>query len=441
MADNKNSKPGAKPEKLKKEAGKPDQHSKPPKETKSLKASKHPKASKPPKETKPPKKTKLSKLSGKLIGNNNLMLAVKAVVVGAAMLSLLMLIIVGADLRPSALLQGIRNKYAFTHASGDGFPVEFTGGKILGVSEVTKGTAVLTAARCTVYDGMGREVDVVNHGLSSPAMKSSGSYVLLFDSMGSDYKLRTLSGDICKGKTENSIICADVSRSGVFAFVTNSATNNARLVVYSSEGKVLHKWKSVNYKISDVALSPSGKYVAICGYSTKKGVLFSNVLIQQVGEHKNLREYSLDNTLIADIQFDGNACVAAVGDDLAAFFSVKDDKKSIYSYNGRTLNCYDLNHNGEMAFVFSDYSDGRNASVIVINDKCVEKANIRTSMTSPYVDLDNGRINLLFQSEVSCYNYKGKLLEQTDVSVDCQSLLTSGGKLLAKGVMTLKDIG
>ena len=384
---------------------------------------------------------KVTRLFRKLVGGSHVMLALKGLSAVAALLSLLMLVIAGADFRPSAILRGAKNKYAFTHASGDGFPVELSGGRILGVSGVTKGIAVLTSSRCTVYDGKGREVTVANHMFSSPAMKSADSYVLLYDSMGKDYVLRTLSGVMCKGTADNSILCADVSRSGNFAFVTTSETNNVRLVVCSSDGSVLHKWKSVTYKIADVALSPSGKYVAVCGYSTRDGVLYSTVVIQQVGGHANLREYSFENTLIADIQFDGNTHVAAVGDDLAAYLSVKNEQKKVYGYGGRILNCYDLNQDGDMALVLSEYSDGRNATVTVINDECTEKSVIATSMTSPYVDLDDGRINLLFQSEVCCYNFKGELLEQKTVEADCQSIVTSGGRLLARGVMYLNDIG
>ena len=385
--------------------------------------------------------SKLRKMPRRFMGNNTLMLAVKGAVVVAALFSLLMLAVVGADLRPSAVIQGAKNKYAFTHATGDGFPVDIPGGKILGVSEVTKGTAVLTSTKCTIYDGKGREVTTATHSLSSPAMKSAGGYILLFHSMGEDYILRTLSGVACKGKVENSIICADVSNAGVFAFVTTSDTNNARLLVCSPDGKIIHKWKSVDYKIADVAISPSGEYIALCGYSAKDGVLVSTVIIQQVGRRENLKEFDFKETLIADIQFDGNSRVVSVGDNLAAYVSVKNEDNTLYDYNGRTLNCYDLSRNGDLALVFSDHSDGRNSSVIVINDDCVEKAHIETAMTSPYVDLEGGRINLLYQSGVSSYNYKGRLLNESDVQADCQSIFTSGGSLLARGVMYLSEIG
>lgn len=389
------------------------------------------------------KKRVASQTSGILRGvlrNDDIKIIVKGITAAAALISVVMLIVTGADLRPSAVVQGFRDKYAFTHASGEGFPVSFTGNRIVGISNVKRGTAVLTNTKCLVVDGNGRQVSSVNHLLSSPEMESDGGYILLYDSMGKDYTVRTLSGEKCSGVTENSIICADMSASGVFALVTNSETNNARLAVYSPDGGVLHKWKSVNYKISDVAVSPSGQYIAVCGYSTGDGVLVTTVILQKVGIKRNLKEFKFENTLIADIEFDGNSKLVAVGDEFATFLSVKDDNNTIYDYNGRTLNSYDLSEDGDLALVFSEHSDGRNSSVVVIGADTKEKAVIETEMTAPYVDLENGRVNLLYQSDVSSYNYKGKLLRQSEVQADCQSVLTSGGRLLAKGVMYLGEV-
>ncbi len=446
MADDVNIKKKSKDGAARKKTGNAAKTAKAADGAKGPKASKADKTAKSAKSAKAKKKAadsgKISRTMRFLPGSDDIKLVVNAAVVAAALLSLLLLVAVGADLRPSALVEGYRNKYAFIHASGDGFPVDITGGRIISVSGVSSGTAVLTTSKCLVLDGKGRTVTSEGHLLASPAMETSCGYILLFDSLGKDYSLRTLAEEKCSGETNESIICADVSRSGVFALVTKSETNNARLIVLSPDGKTLHKWKSVSYKISDVSVSPSGKYVAICGLSAQNGNLVSTVILQRVGAKENLKEYTFADTLITDIAFDGNSRLVVVGDDLAAYISIKNDKDNkIYGYDGRVLNSYDISEDGELALVFSAHSDGRNSSVVVIGDDCAERAHIETDITSPYVDLEDGRISLLYQSGVSCYNYKGKLLGKFDVQADCQSIFTSGGSLLAKGVMYLNRVG
>ena len=373
-------------------------------------------------------------------GNDRMKIMAKCAVTAAAAVALLMLMIVGADLRPSAVINGFKDKYAFLHASGQGFPVEISGSRAIKVSRLKNGTALLTDITFSVYDTQGREVVSDSHSFGSPAMETAGVYSLLFDRMGKDYALRTISQIIAKGTAEESIICADVSESGHFVLVTTSQTTNAKVTVFSAKGQTKHKWKSVDYKISDVAISPSGKYIALCGVSSKNGNLVSTVIVQKVGAKENLKEFTFEDTLIFDIQYDGNNRIIGIGDDMVACLDVRDDSNAGYSYDDRTLNCYDIADNGDIALVFSKNFDGRNASVVVLNDKCKEIASINTEMTSPYVDIDNGKINLLSQSMVSRYQYNGKLLKQAEVPADCQEIISSQGRLLAKGVMYLTEV-
>lgn len=389
------------------------------------------------------KAKKLAKKAGISLGfpgNDRMKLAAKGAVVAAAAVALLMLMIVGASFRPSDLRYGFSDKRAFLQASGHGFAEEIAGSRTVRVSNVVKGTALLTDTTYSVYDSKGREVVSESHSFASPAMETSGVYSLLFDRMGKDYTFRTVSSVISKGTAEDSIICAAVSESGSFVLVTNSETTNAKVIVFSAAGQAKHKWKSVEYKISDVAISPSGRYIALSGVSVKNGELVSTVIVQKVGAKENLKEFSFEDTLIMDVEFDGNSRIVAIGDDMVAALDVKNNRNSGYSYDERILNSYDIGENGDIALVFSSNSDGRNASVVVLDSSCREIAAIETEMTSPYVDLGGGRISLLFQSTVSCYNYKGKLVKEAKVPADCQEIVSSQGKLLAKGVMYLTEV-
>lgn len=385
------------------------------------------------------KLVKKTGISFRFPGNDRMKLIAKGTVISAAAVALLTMMIVGADLRPSAVINGFRDKYAFLHASGQGFPAEISGTRTIKASPVTNGTALLTDTTFTVYDGKGREVVSDSHSFASPAMETAGVYSLLYDRMGKDYSIRSVSTVISGGTAEDSIICADVSACGRFVLVTNSETTNAKVIVFSPDGKAEHKWKSVEYKISDVAICPSGKYIALSGVSVKNGELVSTVIVQKVGAKENLKEFTFEDTLVIDVKFDGNSRILVIGDDMAATLDVKNDSNAGYSYDERILNSYDIGDNGDIALVFSNNSDGRNASVVVLDDRCREIADINTEMTSPYVDIDRGRISLLSQSTVCTYNYKGSLLKQTEVPADCQEIISSQGKLLAKGVMYLTE--
>ena len=210
-------------------------------------------------------------------------LTLKICITAAALMAAVTLFIAGADLRPSEIAQGFRDKNAFLHASGRGYPIEIHGSRTVRAQHVTCGTAVLTDVSYTLYDGRGREVITESHHFTSPSMECAGKYSLLFDRPGQSYVLRNLTGTACSGSLEDSIICGAVSESGKFALVTNSELINANVNVFSRDGRQIYKWKSVENKISDVTVSPSGRHIALSGVSTRKGVMIYTVIVQEIG--------------------------------------------------------------------------------------------------------------------------------------------------------------
>lgn len=373
------------------------------------------------------------------INDNLFQTIIKLTVTVAAVAAVAFVCISDADISPSGTVRGFKDKRVLSHASGQGYPAEINGSRSIDAETVSHGTAVLTDTAYTVYDVKGRELISQTHYMASPAMKTADRYTLLFDRMGTAYTLKTLSGSVCSGETDHAIVAGAVSRSGRFAFVTNYDTAHSYVHVFSKNGKSLHKWKSGSYHISDISVSPSGHTVAMCGVTTENGKLKSAIIIQKVGGNANLREYTFDDTLLVAVQFTGDGSVTAIGDDKAVRLRVNEEKTQVYSYAGRTLTAYDISDNGQLALAFSPHSDGQNTSVAVINAACEEIANVATDLTSPYMELTNSRINLISQSRFYSYNFSGKLMASADIPADSQSVLTSGGKVLIRGITTVSE--
>lgn len=365
----------------------------------------------------------------------------KIAITAAALMSVVVLIAAGADLSPAAIAQGAKDKRALAGASGEGYPFDIDGSRAISAAGISNGTALLTDTNYIVLNGDGREVISEAHYMASPIMQTADRYTLLFDRRGNSYALKTLSGSICSGKTGNAIITGAVSRSGRFALVTQYDTANSYVFVYSKSGSVLHKWKSSTYHISDITVNPSGSLIAMCGVTTTdEGQLKSCVIIQKVGGSQNLREYVFDGTLLFSVRFTDSDSVTAVGDDMAARVSAGAEKKLTYSYDGRTLTGFDISDNGNLALALSAHSDGQNTTVTVLNSSCHEVVSLETALDSPYVELTNSRINLIGASEFYSYNFGGKSVKNASIPADSESVLTSQGKVLVKGISTITKV-
>lgn len=377
---------------------------------------------------------------GSLLDSTKVKTLVKLIFVSLALFSVIFLVVSRADLSLSAIVSGIRDKKVLSQADGEGYPVEIEGSRSVDIESVSNGTAVLTDTNYMVFNDKGQRVVSYAHYMASPAMKTAGRYTLLYDEGNMSYSLKTLSSSILSKKSEKSIITAALSRTGRFVLVTNHETTFSEVSVYSKSGNLMHQWRSSNYYINAVGISESGSHIAMCGVTTENGVMKSCVIIQRVGDDKNLQEYIFSDTLMLSVCFSDSDSVTAIGDNICAQLDVNSNNQTKYDYSGSTLTGFDTDSNGNTALVISQHTDGRNSSVVVLNKKGEKIAALATQLTSPCVELSSSRINLVAQSHFYSYNYDGSTVDEAEVPADSQESVTSGGKTLIMGVTRITEV-
>lgn len=365
---------------------------------------------------------------------------VKLIFASLALFSLIFLIVLRVDLSPSAIVSGAKDKKILSQAEGGGYPAEIEGSRSIDIAGMSNATAVLTDTNYMVFNYKGQEVVSYAHYMASPAMKTAGRYTLLYDEGNMSYTLKTLSSNILSGKSENSIVTADLSRTGRFVIVTNHDTVFSQVSVYSKSGNLLHQWRSGNYHITTAAISESGSHIALCGVATQDGEMKSVVIIQKVGGGENLQEYTFDDTLMLAVDFNDLYSVTAVGDNICAQLDVNSEKRTDYDYSSSSLTGFDMDENGNIALVLSQHSDGRNCDVVVLNKKGEKVIGVSTQLTSPGVELDSSRINLVAESHFYSYNYNGRLVDEAEIPADSQECVTSGGRILVRGVTMITEV-
>lgn len=357
---------------------------------------------------------------------------VKLVFLGLAIASVMFFIVSGFEIAPSAIVRSIKDKKVLQQAEGAGYPVEIDGNRSLDIYPMSNSVAVLTDTNCMLLDDKGREAVSKAHYMAAPLMKTAERYILLYDKGSLRYSLNTLADTVLSGKTDNTILSGDLAKNGRFVLVTGHDTSFSQVVVYSKSGSTLHKWKSSSCYVFDAAINPSGNYIALCGVYSEGGILKSSIIIQKVGGKENYAEFKYDNMLPLSIKFIDNEHVIVFGDNTTSVISIKSKKQKDYSYNGWTLNAFDVSPNGSIALVLSEYGDGQNCSVVVLNKDLKKQAEIKTELSAPKLELTNNRVNLISLSNFYSYNYSGSLVKESKVSADCQECMTYDGKTLLR---------
>ena len=210
-------------------------------------------------------------------------------------LALIIALIIVHLLTPTGLLETIQNKYT-TIGKGD-FPVDVYSDNSTDFITTNDVTCLVNDSFFEIYNNRGKLLQAASHGLSNPRLEASEARLLLFDRDRYAVKVYNYSSELYARTFENTIISADVSRSGNYAVVTGSDTNYASLFVYNKNNEVLYTWNSADYYITDVALSDNGKLIAISLLNAKQGSFESSVYILDFDSITPKYRFDFDGTV------------------------------------------------------------------------------------------------------------------------------------------------
>jgi len=230
--------------------------------------------------------------------------------------------------------------------SGKGFPSTINGSRSLSIDTIAdSGIALLSDTSLTIYDETAREAAVRAHFMSNPAMKVSGRYAVVFDLGSTVYRVESAADTITTGQAERPLISCAVSRSCHYALVMQGSSKGeswlSSIDVFDRSGESIHKWHCADWYITDAALSPDGKYLAMSGVNAAHGDLTSVIIIQQVGSKEQIAEYILSDNICMSLEYNNENTLFAVGSNALTVVTEKGTVREDITYNG-TLSAYDV---------------------------------------------------------------------------------------------------
>ena len=373
---------------------------------------------------KPPKKEK-TKENIRVISGKKGQKTKKFKFFGFALAILFVIVLVFQTVMPAGVFQTLINLVA-TAGSGS-YPIAVSGGETLSVVPMGNYYYVLTDTHISAYSSAGKQLFSQSHGFEKPVITASKAKALIYGVGSREYMIFDPSGLKNSAETENEIICGAVSDSGVYALVTYSSNYASQVNVYSKRHKEIYKWFSANDTVNNVALSSSGKKLAVSTYNSSSGVFNSkfNILNYKSATPEFTETY--DNTLIYGIKDSNKSSVAVIKSNGVDF--VKWHNKNVTPYtDDYTISFFRQSSSYNVA-VFNRESDSTDNKIVLlsksgklkytvkysgaINDICVKGRNI-------YCLSDTGITVLDFEGNiktVSVYGFGGVGLHVTSANV------------------------
>ena len=236
---------------------------------------------------------------------------------------------------PAGLFGSIMNTVSLI-GSGN-FPIELDSTEI--IDTVNKGSYfyVLTDSSINAFSNAGKKLFSHPHTFENPIIKTSKTQALVYNQGGNEALIFDISDLKYSVDTKNAIISADISNSGRFALVTKSEKYTASVLVYDKNGKdIVYEWYSAEKMINNVAISPSGRKIAISLLASNVSNFDSEVYVLNYKSANPEHTESFKNSIIYDINSTHTSAFSIITSNSVKFVKWSNYKSSVYNNDYNT---------------------------------------------------------------------------------------------------------
>ncbi len=384
------------------------------------------------KTTKTPQKTEKTKRSANfniphfnIIKGKKLEKFKKNVISASVIITLLCIYLIVCVLHPVGLVEYLTNCYARI-GSGKGYEVSISGGETLNSVQKSNYYYILSENNVEAYNNSGRNIFTVQHGFSKPVLKTGDTRYLVYSQGEKVLKVHTFNGLHHTYNLDNSILTANISKSGAVAIATKTEGYESKVTVYNKNNKKLYEWFSTDETVTSVCLNDSGKRLAVATVKVTGGAFVSKVYILKFNSANPLRTFEYNGEIIYSLNNSGGNGVFALFEKRIEFINTLSGKKkensSDYSLNIAkkigsniiTVNTLDANKSESNVFVYS-LTGGL-------------KANFKVNGTISDVSMKSGRLHLLTDSGIIIADKSGKILSKAQCSFDVKNIIALSDK-------------
>ena len=266
--------------------------------------------------------------------------------------------------------------------------------------------------KLVLFEKNGKEKFSASTSISSPVMKASEPYILIWENNSNKAAVYENSKELYSITTADKILTGYISSVGECVLVTSKPYYKGEVKVYNKSGEEIFSRSFGSESVLAAAISDSRKLaVSLLSVTSQAD---SKVAFFDINKTEEESSIIYKNTVIYDLEFYGTSLIAYADDKM---ISIKGSGKEdwVYSYNDRTLNRCSKDKKGIRLLMFDNLN---NAELACVSLSGKEQQRISTDIIPDYGDICDGYI--IYNSERNLYlsRLDGTLLSKYSASRD-----------------------
>ena len=299
--------------------------------------------------------------------------------------------------------------YFMSLGSGDGYPYEISASKVKSITVNKSNLNLLLDDKTISLTSSAKEIMPKSHTYSNPVMKTKGSKMIVFDLDSGKFRVQRGSDIVAEKTLDKNITAAAIGAKSNYAVASYGKDVQSVLTVYNRNGKEKFTWNFSDERVTDIDLSPNGKYVAVAAVNAKNGEMSSKLYVFNLSKTDNyISCFDYNGTTLLRVNYIKGNNIVAVGDNLKSYIKNNTDRQDDLNFNSDKLHNYCVTQDGSSILALSKYGSSSLSSLTFYNNRNKERFNVDFDKEIRGVDTDGKYIAVLFDSEVKTFNKRGK---------------------------------
>lgn len=291
-----------------------------------------------------------------------------------------------------------------------------------------KGLAVASRTSVSVFTATGKQAVSKIISYQTPVAVGSGKYLLVYEMGGTQYSLYNSYSQIHAGKTEQTILGASVSESGMYALITASEEYTTEVSLYNSHFSPVNRYNKKGY-VMNVALNANGSEIALLVSDSVNGRYETKLEIYKPGKGSAEAVVSVGDSVGFSCEFTSSGAISVLCGDGIYFYSPMGTLLSSFDFEGSSILGADLNASGAALCLASGAGEeshrllafDKNGKIVYNGEDggCIKQIAregnalyVLKSETLERLDLQNGR-----RSQFSCVTEQRRILAVSEEDV------------------------
>ncbi|MDD6728019.1 MAG: DUF5711 family protein [Eubacteriales bacterium] len=281
------------------------------------------------------------------------------------------------------------------------FPYNIDSSKNVVIKNVNKKLGVLTPLSFTVLDSNDAESEYsFEHGYSSPILKTSGIYTLIYDQGAKNMRLDTTSKAMYEMQTNNTIFCADVAKNGSVVYACASDEKKCDVHVLSKTRKELLSYSTSEGYIVAAAINDSGNKIAFVTVKSENAQLKYVLTTMNVGSDEVKASTTLPLGNVVELKY-SSSNIYVVGDDYLAVVKNQKELEIVFDHSQINTVSYTFTPSNELVLVYNSYANSTENVVARISSNGKVKKETKLTGTVKSISASSNAVSIYADNEIT----------------------------------------